>query len=154
MRSEVLRYLFELCRYTPSTLPKGPAVGRWDLANEDPGAADPNLLFDLLYGDSVTSIRHQQLPRNQEPAAVGEQAGQRVKDQDVLMSFPDRAKHMRKDLGRGPLKSNQNLTLGLNREGANRFDFLSPLCICITVMNNMLTCVSQLLTQMPLLQFL
>lgn len=119
VRTEVLKYVFELCRHTTSTALKGSGslAGRWDLSNGSEGAADPNLLFDLIYGDSVHHIRQQQLPRNQESAAVGEQTGQRVKDQDTLKSYPDRVNEKRKELARGPVKSNQNSGFEINKEG-------------------------------------
>ena len=122
----MLKYVFELCQHTPTASLKGSAstVGRWDLKNGSEGAADPNLLFDLIYGDSVHHTRQQRLPRNQEPAAVGEQTGQRVKDQDILKSYPDRANERRKELGRGPVRSNQNLGFEVNKEGMHAYSSL------------------------------
>ena len=129
VRTEVLKYVFELCRHTPSTGLKGSTstIGRWDLKNGSEGAADPNLLFDLIYGDSVHHTRQQQLPRNQETAAIGEQTGQRVKDQDTLKSYPDRANERRRELGRGPVRPNQNLGFEVNKDGRNVY----ICCFCL-----------------------
>jgi hypothetical protein len=64
------------------------------------------------------SIRHQLLPRQQAPAAVGEQAGQRIKDQDTLMSYADRANLHRTDVVRGPFKPTQGPMGAMDKEGA------------------------------------
>ena len=118
MRTEVLQYLFELCRHSPAgSNVKAPTAGRWDLAEMDKGRADTDHLCDLLYGESAHSIRQQQLPRNQPPPAVGEQAGQRVKDQDTLKSYADRANLKRADVARGPLKPTQSQGADMSSEG-------------------------------------
>jgi hypothetical protein len=95
-----------------------PPISRWDLDNGQGGAADINLLCDLVYGESMHSIRHQLLPRQQAPAAVGEQAGQRIKDQDTLKSYSDRANLHRTDVVRGPFKPTQGPMGAVDKEGA------------------------------------
>lgn len=119
VRSEVLRYLFELCRHnSPSTVA---IAGRWDLGNGVGGAADIDRLCDLLYGESAHNIRQQQLPRNQAPAPVGEQTGQRIRDQDHLRSYADRANQKRTDLARGPFKADQVAGPMADGEGTVQF---------------------------------
>lgn len=119
MRVEVLQFIFELCRQSSlASGVKAPAAGRWDLTEADKGRADTDRLCDLLYGESLHSIRQQQLPRNQPPPAVGEQAGQRVKDQDTLKSYADRANLKRADVARGPLKASQSQGADTSSEGA------------------------------------
>lgn len=119
VRPEVLRYLFELCRHTKNA--PGPStaaiVGRWDLGNGVVGAADIDRLCDLLYGESAQSIRQQQLPRNQAPAPVGEQTGQRIRDQDHLRSYADRTDQKRTDLARGPFKTDPGPGPAVDGEG-------------------------------------
>lgn len=82
------------------------------------------------------SIRHQQLPRQQAPAAIGEQAGQRIKDQDTLKSYSDRANLKRTDVARGPFKPTLGPTGAMDKEGATQLIsascsvlFCSVLCV-------------------------
>lgn len=129
VRTEVLRYLFELCRHTKNA--SGPStaaiVGRWDLGNGVVGAADIDRLCDLLYGESAQSIRQQQLPRNQAPAPVGEQTGQRIRDQDHLRSYADRADQKRTDLARGPFKTDPGPGPAVDGEG----EYSAVLCSAV-----------------------
>ena len=120
VRPEVLRYLFELCRHNENAFGPSTAaiVGRWDLGNGIVGAADIDRLCDLLYGESAHSIRQRQLPRNQAPAPVGEQAGQRIRDHDNLKSYADRANQKRSDVARGPIKADQVTGPAADGEGA------------------------------------
>lgn len=133
VRSEVLRYLFELCRHTKNA--SGPStaaiVGRWDLGNGVVGAADIDRLCDLLYGESAQSIRQQQLPRNQAPAPVGEQTGQRIRDQDHLRSYADRADQKRTDLARGPFKTDPGPGPAVDGEGERNAVQFIALLYCV-----------------------
>lgn len=139
----MLQYLFELCRHSPGTLSSKPPVGQWDLDNGQAGAADTDHLCDLLYGESMHSVRHQQLPRQQGPAAVGEQAGQRVKDQETLKSYPDRANLNRIDVARGPFKQTQGSVGAPDKDGAAHFyglycSVLYYIVLCVILNCNLL----------------
>jgi hypothetical protein len=70
-RPEVLLYLFQLCRKQGS----GEVVGTEGETGEA-ALADPNCLFELMFGSPVQVRRQQQLPREQRYLETQMQTGE------------------------------------------------------------------------------